>query len=50
MRENGEIQGRPNAKEIVLRWRSFNPEGRKVDCQRETGLSKPTVLKWWNEE
>ena len=38
-----------NKKEMVLRWRRFNPEGRKIDCQRETGLSKPTVLKWWNE-
>ena len=42
-------EGRPNVKEMVLRWRRFNPEGRKIDCQRETGLSKPTVLKWWNE-
>lgn len=50
MRENGEIKGRPNAKEMVLRWRKFNPEGRKIDCQRETGLSKPTVLKWWGSE
>ena len=50
LKELGEAsQGRPNAKELVARWRKFNPEGRKVDCQRETGLSKPTVLKWWNE-
>ena len=41
--------GAKNKKEMVLRWRRFNPEGRKIDCQRETGLSKPTVLKWWNE-
>ena len=42
-------EGRPNAKEMVLRWREFNPEGRKIDCERETGLSRKTVLKWWNE-
>ena len=27
-----------------------NPKGRKIDCVRETGLSKPTVLKWWSAE
>ena len=46
------LQGRPQgsslAKEIVLRWREFNPESRKIDCERETGLSRPTVLKWWD--
>lgn len=26
-----------------------NPEGRKIDCIRETGLSKPTVYKWWDK-
>lgn len=40
--------GRPSAKQIVCEWREANPEGRKIDCQRETGLSKPTVLKWWD--
>lgn len=42
-------EGRPNVKEMVLRWKRFNPEGKKIDCERETGLSRPTVLKWWNE-
>jgi len=42
------LQGRPDAKDIVLRWRRFNPEGKKIDCERETGLSRKTVLKWWD--
>lgn len=42
--------GAKNKKEIVLRWRKFNPEGKKIDCERETGLSRPTVLKWWNHD
>lgn len=40
--------GRPTAQQIVCEWRKVNPEGRKIDCQRETGLSRPTVLKWWD--
>ena len=47
-KENGLIEGRPEKKDIVQQWRKNNPNGKKVDCQRETGLSKPTVLKWWN--
>ena len=40
--------GRPTAQQTVTEWREANPEGRKIDCQRETGLSRPTVLKWWD--
>ncbi len=42
--------GRPTAERTVLEWRQQHPEGRKVDCIRETGLTKPTVYKWWNQE
>ena len=34
-------------KEVVQNWRRNNPKGTKADCIRETGLSKPTVYKWW---
>lgn len=51
MRENGLITGRPvgsgTKQEIVQQWQKDNPDGKKADCIRETGLSKPTVLKWW---
>ena len=58
MRENGEIKGRPKGStnknypkaEIIKKWREKNPEGRKIDCQKETGISKPTILKWWDTE
>lgn len=47
-------EGRPigsgTAEQTVLEWRQQHPEGRKVDCIRETGLTKPTVYKWWNQE
>ena len=49
--EEGRV-GRPGGsgtkQEIIQEWRKNNPNGRKSDCIRETGLSKPTVLKWWN--
>lgn len=50
---NGEWRnkdGRPSKGEIVLRWRLENPHKRKIDCEHETGLSRPTVLKWWDYE
>lgn len=40
--------GRKSKAKIVEEWRLQHPEGRKADCIRETGLSKPTVYKWWN--
>jgi len=42
--------GRHNAEWEVYRWRQQHPEGRKADCIRDTGLSKPTVYKWWDSE
>ena len=50
--ENGNIlQGRPKGSgeksKIVEEWQQQHPDGKKADCIRETGLSKPTVYKWW---
>lgn len=39
--------GAPTKKELVKRWREKNPQGKKIDCERELGLSRHTVLKWW---
>ena len=47
MRANGAITGRPNKQTIVLEWRNAHPGGSKADCIRDTGLTKPTVYKWW---
>lgn len=44
---NGRPKGSGTKKDIVIEWRKNNPNGRKIDCQRDTGLSRPTVLKWW---
>ena len=40
-------EGRPSAEQTVRNWQKKNPTGKKADCIRETGLSKPTVYKWW---
>lgn len=34
----------------VQEWREKNPEGKKIDCHRDTGLSRVTIDKWWNEK
>lgn len=40
--------GAPTKRELVQEWREQNPNGKKIDCERETGLSRHTILKWWN--
>lgn len=42
------LGGRKSKGDVVKQWRVNNPGGRKADCIRETGLSKPTVYKYWN--
>lgn len=42
--------GRPTAQDKVIEWQQKHPNGKKADCIRETGLSKPTVYKWWTSE
>ena len=39
--------GRPSAEGVVKAWQQEHPNGKKTDCIRDTGLSKPTVYKWW---
>ena len=44
-----EGNGRPSKQEVVEKWQLEHPDGKKIDCERETGLSRHTVLKWWRE-
>lgn len=43
--------GRPKnsgtKEEIVKKWKEENPFGKKIECERETKLSRTTILKWW---
>lgn len=41
--------GRPSKKQIVYDWLYEHPLGKKIECERGTGLSRHTVLKWWDE-
>jgi len=43
-----EGNGRKSTKETVLQFRAEHPEATKAECIRATGLSKPTVYKWWS--
>lgn len=48
--ENGaNLQGRKSAQAVVEKWQTENPNKRKADCIRETGLDKKTVYKWWQK-
>lgn len=41
--------GRPIKKQIVYDWLHSHPLGRKSECKSDTGLSYPTIRKWWDE-
>lgn len=43
-----EGNGRKSKAGIVHDWKEKNPDGKKADCIRETGLSKTTVYKHWS--
>ena len=51
LKEAGEMrkEGRPDKKDIVVEWKKKNPGGSKAACIKETGLSKPTVYKYWDQ-
>ena len=42
-----EGNGRPDKAKVVEEWQKIHPDGKKADCIRDTGLSKPTVYRWW---
>lgn len=53
--DNGKsLQGRPKGSgeksKIVEEWQWQHPDGKKIDCHRDTGLSRVTIDKWWRKE
>ncbi|MGN0629702.1 MAG: hypothetical protein ACI4JN_00090 [Ruminococcus sp.] len=48
-RKNSPHSGRKSKKDIVVEWRKAHPAGKKIDCYRDTGLSRVTIDKWWDE-
>ena len=47
--KEGRPKGSSQQKKLVEEWRTAHPDGKKADCIRDTGLSKPTVYKWWEQ-
>lgn len=45
--ENSPHSGRNPKNEVVKQWRLDHPNGKKIDCYRDTGLSRTTINKWW---
>ena len=45
----GNKDGAPKKQKIVQDWKAAHPDCKKVDCERETGLSRHTVLRWWDK-
>lgn len=45
---NGRPKNSGTKQQQVQAWRKAHPDGKKADCERETGLSRHTILKWWN--
>lgn len=48
-RELNELnEGRPSKREIIKNFRLLNPNAQKIECHKTTGISLPTIRKWWN--
>lgn len=45
-----EGNGRKPKDKLVQEWRESHPNGTKIECQRETGISRPTIIKWWERK
>lgn len=42
--------GRKPKKDIVKEWQYAHPNGKKIECHRDTGLSRMTIDKWWEND
>ncbi|HZK21770.1 MAG TPA: hypothetical protein VFC76_05775, partial [Oscillospiraceae bacterium] len=41
--------GKAKSKQHIIKtWREKNPNGNKYQCEKETGISRVTVYKWWD--
>ncbi len=47
---DGRPAGQSKERDAVIQWRQENPTGTKAACARETGISKPTVYRWWDAQ
>ena len=47
-KNNGRPIGSGTAQQRVQQWRSEHSDGSKSQCKLDTGLSYPTIRKWWD--
>ncbi len=47
---NGRPKNSGIKQSLIQEWRIKNPQGKKIDCHKELGLSRPTIDKWWNSK
>lgn len=47
---NGRPKGSGTAQQTIFEWRKTNPGGTKKQCKDATGLTYPTIRKWWDSE
>ena len=40
--------GRKAKKDVVIEWRNDHPNGKKIQCKRDTNFSRTTIDKWWD--
>ena len=43
----GRPKGSGTAREKVQDWQLRHPDGKKIECHRDTGMSRVTIDKWW---
>lgn len=48
LKQEGRPKGSGTAENKVVQWRLEHPKERKIDCHRDTGLSRVTIDKWWD--
>lgn len=46
--KDGRPKGSGTKAEAIQVWRVAHPQGRKIDCHRDTGFSRMTIDKWWD--
>ena len=42
--------GRPSHKNLIKAYQNEHPYSKPMDCVADTGISKSTVYRWWNNE
>lgn len=46
--KNKQVGLKARKENIIKEWRKNNPNGSKLQCEKDTGISRMTVYKWWN--